>query len=48
MHENTTAEQSLQYISKVMGVTQGLPAKIASYHGLPRVISKIKKIWSLS
>ena len=43
MHENTTTEQGLQYISKVMGVTHELPAKITSYHGLQRVTSKIKK-----
>ena len=48
MHENTTTEQSLQYMSKRMGVTDELPAKIASHHGLPRVTSKIKKISSLN
>ena len=44
MHENTTAEKSLQYIFKIVGVTHELPAKIANYHGLPQVTSKIKKI----
>ena len=44
MHKNATTEQSAQYISKVMGVTYELPAKIVSYHELARVTSKIKKI----
>ena len=48
MHENTTTEEILQYISKVIGVTYELLAKIASYHGLPRVTSKITRILSFS
>ena len=44
MHENITTKQSLRYIFKIMRVTHELPAKIASYHGLPRVTNKIKKI----
>ena len=40
----TRLQRFSQYISKDMGVTQELPAKIASYHRLPRVTSKIKKI----
>ena len=45
MHEKTTAEQSLQHIFKIIGVTHELPAKIASYHGLPRVNSNVKKFY---
>ena len=44
MYENTTTEKSSQYISKAMGVTYELPAKILTYYGLPRAASKIKKI----
>ena len=44
MHEKVTTEKSVEYISKVIGVTHELTAKIASHQELQQITSKIKKI----